>query len=185
MPITVSTSVKTRHFLLIDDNATFAQLLSRGFARREFSLLWAQDGRAALAITESLQGIVLDLNLGAASGLQLLPSLLEHFPQVPIVVLTGYASISTAVSAIKLGATQYLPKPADVDTILAAFEPVAVEAEFSPDWVAFQPSVRKQSWEYVQFVLQQHQGNISAAARALNMHRRTLQRILQKKPAAQ
>ncbi|ART80984.1 response regulator transcription factor [Oceanisphaera avium] len=172
-------------FLLIDDNATFGQLLMRGFARRDLNLLWVPDSASALATTAPLQGIILDLNLDGESGLQLLPALLARFPKVPIVVLTGYASISTAVSAVKLGASQYLPKPADVDTLLAAFGPWELEPQEALAWVAFQPSVRKQSWEYVQFVLQQHEGNISAAARALNMHRRTLQRILQKKPVSQ
>lgn len=173
------------HFLLVDDNPVFARLLARGFRRRELSLLWAETGSQALAIEEELGGIILDLNLGNESGLQLLPLLRERFPSTAIVVLTGYASISTAVSAVKLGAVQYLPKPAEVDTILAAFHSPEQETPVADDdWVAFQPSVRKQSWEYVQFVLQQHEGNISAAARALNMHRRTLQRMLQKKPVA-
>ncbi|PSJ45083.1 two-component system response regulator [Zobellella taiwanensis] len=173
-----------RHFLLVDDNATFATLLGRSFARRQLALSWAETGERALACHPAPEGIILDLNLGEESGLQLLPALCRRFPGVPVLVLTGYASISTAVTAVKLGATQYLPKPADVDTILAAFEapdiPVAPPPE---ELVAFRPSVRKQSWEYVQFVLQQHEGNISAAARALGMHRRTLQRMLQKKPA--
>ncbi|WP_375057411.1 response regulator transcription factor [Zobellella sp. DQSA1] len=174
-----------QHFLLVDDNPTFATLLERGFSRRGLRLVWAQDGAAALAWTPAPDGIILDLNLGTESGLQLLPALCRQFPQARIVVLTGYASISTAVSAVKLGATQYLPKPADVDTLIAAFsEPDLPPAPMVGELVAFQPSVRKQSWEYVQFVLQRHGGNISAAARALNMHRRTLQRMLQKKPAA-
>ncbi|MGO1793057.1 MAG: response regulator transcription factor [Oceanisphaera sp.] len=182
----MTTDSADSHFLLIDDNPTFAHLLIRGFQRRGLSLLWAEKGSQALAQEAAVCGIILDLNLGSESGLQLLPLLTQRFAQADIVVLTGYASISTAVSAVKLGATQYLPKPADVDTILAAFQPQADPATISkPDWVAFQPSVRKQSWEYIQFVLQQHQGNISAAARALNMHRRTLQRMLQKKPSAQ
>lgn len=173
-----------QHFLLVDDNATFASLLERGFARRGLTLAWAENGADALALAAEPDGIILDLNLGTESGLQLLPELRRRFPRAAIVVLTGYASISTAVTAIKLGATQYLPKPADVDTIVAAFQQPEAPAEVTTDeLVAFRPSVRKQSWEYVQFVLQQHDGNISAAARALNMHRRTLQRMLQKKPA--
>ncbi|WP_445400852.1 response regulator transcription factor [Zobellella sp. An-6] len=173
-----------RHFLLVDDNPTFAALLKKSFGRRGLTLSWAADGTAALARAPGSDGIILDLNLEGESGLQLLPALRRQFPRIPIVVLTGYASISTAVAAVKLGATQYLPKPADVETILAAFNEPGQPAAAAEELVAFQPSVRKQSWEYVQFVLQQHGGNISAASRALGMHRRTLQRMLQKKPMA-
>lgn len=174
-----------RHFLLVDDNPTFAALLKKSFDRRGLTLSWAADGMAAQARAPGSDGIILDLNLEGESGLQLLPALRRQCPRIPVVVLTGYASISTAVAAVKLGATQYLPKPADVETILAAFnEPGQPTAPAAEELVAFQPSVRKQSWEYVQFVLQQHGGNISAASRAPGMHRRTLQRMLQKKPVA-
>jgi two-component system response regulator RegA len=97
-----------------------------------------------------------------------------------ILMLTGYASIQTAVEATKLGATQYLPKPASVDEILAALANETANPDIP---VAAQPlSVERLEWEHIQRVLAEHDGNISATARALNMHRRTLQRKLAKKP---
>ncbi|MFD1244397.1 response regulator transcription factor [Paralysiella testudinis] len=174
-----------KHFLLVDDDEIFAHLLQRGFGRHGLTLDWAANSDAALAYQGQPDGIILDLNLGGDSGLQLLPRLVQQFPASKIVVLTGYASISTAVSAVKLGACQYLPKPADVATLLQAFgndnTTVAEDNQQTP--IAEQgPSLQRLKWEHIQFVLQQHQGNISATARALNMHRRTLQRMLAKHP---
>jgi len=104
-------------------------------------------------------------------------------PEMRIVVLTGYASIATAVQAVKLGAVQYLPKPATPDEIRAAFErpDLAGEVAIRSD----PPSVARIEWEHIQTVLAQHGGNISATARALRMHRRTLQRKLAKRPVAE
>jgi two-component system response regulator RegA len=119
----------------------------------------------------------------------LLPRLCGQLPDCRIVVLTGYASISTAVDAIKLGAVQYLAKPVDVDTLLRAFShnletaPLAGAVASPPPVVPM--SVDRMEWEHIQRVLREHQGNISATARALNMHRRTLQRKLLKRPAKQ
>jgi len=97
-----------------------------------------------------------------------------------ILMLTGYASIATAVEAIKLGATQYLPKPADAEQILTALNKVEADTEVE---VTEQPmSVNRLEWEHIQKVLKEHEGNISATARALGMHRRTLQRKLLKRP---
>lgn len=169
-------------YLLVDDNATFAALLKRGFARHALDLAWAQDADAALAYNGSLNGIVLDLNLGGQhSGLQLLPSLKKRHPDTPIVILTGYASISTAVNAIKLGAVHYLAKPAEVSDILNAFAAAAPVPEAVPLEEAA-PSLKRATWEHIQFVLAENQGNVSATARALHMHRRTLQRMLAKHP---
>ncbi|NHI01117.1 response regulator transcription factor [Oceanimonas sp. MB9] len=167
-------------FLLVDDNETFARLLCRGFKRRGLNLEWAATGEQALALPARFQGILLDLNLDGESGLQLLPALVAGQPEARIVVLTGYASISTAIAAIKLGAVQYLPKPAEIDAILAAFEEEGTEQTAALSIEEVSPSLRRHQWEYVQFVLQQHEGNISATARALGMHRRSLQRMLQK-----
>lgn len=173
-----------QNFLLVDDNETLASLLIRGFERQDCHLTWAKNTEEALGHTGLVDGIILDLNLGEESGLQLLPDLAKKFPHSKIIVLTGYASISTAVSAVKLGAVQYLPKPANVDTILQAFhadeETIAdVAATPVPEEM---PSIQRLQWEHIQFALQQNDGNISATARALNMHRRTLQRILSKHP---
>ncbi len=171
-------------FLLIDDNETLASLLIRGFNRQGYQMFWAKNSAEALTQDNIIDGIILDLNLGNESGLQLLPDLVVQFPHSKIIVLTGYASISTAVSAVKLGAVQYLPKPASVETILQAFHSdedseEQIAATPVPDDI---PSIQRLQWEHIQFVLQQYDGNVSATARALNMHRRTLQRILAKHP---
>lgn len=173
------------HFLLIDDDEVFASIMQRAFARQEQDLAWAADAQSALAHTPAPQGIILDLNLGGDNGLQLLPLLKKQFANSKIVVLTGYASISTAVSAVKLGADQYLPKPADVPTILQALLGEEDEAIAPTDTPLPEQglSLQRLKWEHIQFVLQQNDGNISATARALNMHRRTLQRMLAKHPA--
>lgn len=171
----------TPHYLLIDDHETFAQLLMRGFARHELSLDWCPSGEKALQSSMQYDGIILDLNLGEESGLHLLPLLKQKFPDSAIVVLTGYASISTAVKAIKLGATHYLPKPASVSAILQAFQGEGeTEIEENEDFES--PSLKRLTWEHIQLTLDAHQGNISATARALGLHRRSLQRMLAKHP---
>lgn len=178
--------------LLIEDDATFSAALARALKRRGHDVLAAATPEAALATaaTQAPDWIVLDLNLAGASGLGLIPRLRELRPESRIVVLTGYASISTAVDAIKLGAVQYLAKPVDVDTLLRAFnhglEPVPAAGTASPSPPPAVPmSVDRMEWEHIQRVLREHHGNISATARALNMHRRTLQRKLLKRPAKQ
>lgn len=170
------------NFLLIDDDEVFASVLRRALSRRGYCAHWAADGEAALAALKETapSHIVLDLNLGGESGLRLLPHLREQAPQAVILVLTGYASIATTVDAIKLGATQYLAKPADVDSILKALSATDVVIE---DEVSAGPmSVDRLEWEHIQRVLSENDGNISATARALKMHRRTLQRKLSKRP---
>lgn len=167
-----------RHYLLIDDNSTFAQLMQRGFARRHLQLDWAGDQAQALAFAGDYTGIILDLNLEGAGGLQLLPKLLQRYPKSRIIILTGYASVHTAVRAIKLGAVNYLPKPATVDAILQAFEEQAPAQQTQADFE--RPSPWRISWEHIQYCLDANGGNISATARELNMHRRTLQRMLKK-----
>lgn len=175
---------KMQPFLLIDDDEIFAHLLQRSFTRQHLTLDWLNHSSQLTDYTGNPQGIILDLNLAGESGLHLLPALCQRFPHTKIVVLTGYASISTAVAAVKLGAWQYLPKPADVALILQAFQtrPEAAEPPLENIITEQGLSLQRQKWEHIQFVLQQHQGNISATARALNMHRRTLQRILTKRP---
>jgi two-component system response regulator RegA len=123
---------------------------------------------------------VLDLRLAADSGLRLIPPLKAAYPEIRILLLTGYASIATAVEAIKLGATHYLPKPAGVDEILSALGAEEGDAEVTPAEAPL--SVDRLEWEHIQKVLAEHEGNLSATARALKMHRRTLQRKLAKRP---
>ncbi len=169
--------------LLIDDDPAFSLVLRRALVRRGYDVHSAATPEQALeaASAHDPDGIVLDLNLAGESGLRILPSLRQHCPDAAIVVLTGYASIATAVDAIKLGATQYLAKPASADDILAALGHSEPDPEQA---LPEQPmSVRRLTWEHIQRVLAEHDGNVSATARALDMHRRTLQRMLAKRPA--
>lgn len=174
---------ESRTLLLVDDDPTFRQVLARSLARRGFSVSQAESVVAALDLArpDPPAHAVIDLNMPEESGLRLIMPLLGLNPQMRIVVLTGYASIATAVEAIKLGAMHYLTKPADADEILAAFqrdsgnETVAVTEQPIP--------LNRVEWEHIQRVLQECDGNISETARRLGMHRRTLQRKLQKRPA--
>jgi len=135
---------------------------------------------SALAIANPPEYAVIDLKMPGPSGLVLVQRLKELDAETRIVMLTGYASIATAVEAIKLGATHYLAKPADADDIVAAL----MRSEGDPSLpVSDNPlSVDRLEWEHIQKVLNEHEGNISATARALKMHRRTLQRKLAKHP---
>jgi two-component system response regulator RegA len=177
--------------LIIEDDDTFGATLVRALKRRGFAAHAAKSASSALTQAQATAParVVLDLNLNGDSGLNLIPRLLELNPACRIVVLTGYASITTAVDAIKLGAVQYLAKPVDLDTLLRAFdhslEAAEATPEASPAAVSAVPmSVDRMEWEHIQRVLHEHMGNISATARALNMHRRTLQRKLLKRPAS-
>ena len=169
--------------LVIDDDPNFNAILVRTLERRGHPACGALDPAGALAMAGARQPerIVLDLNLNGASGLALIPELLSIIPGCRIVVLTGYASITTAVDAIKLGAIQYLAKPVEIEAILGAFA-----ADEGPDLGLPAPdsplSVDRLEWEHIQRVLNENAGNISATARALKMHRRTLQRKLGKHP---
>lgn len=169
--------------LIIDDDDIFNAVLVRTLARRGHPARGVADPAAALALASEItpSRVVLDLNLNGSSGLALIPQLLAINPACRIVVLTGYASITTAVDAIKLGAVQYLAKPVEIEAILAAFEN---DDESDLDLVApDEPlSVDRLEWEHIQRVLNENDGNISATARALKMHRRTLQRKLSKRP---
>lgn len=169
--------------LIIDDDAIFNAVLVRTLERRGHVAHGATDPAAALTVAAKIRParVVLDLNLNGSSGLALIPQLLAINPACRIVVLTGYASIATAVDAIKLGAVQYLAKPVEIEAILGAFEN---DDEPELDLVApDEPlSVDRLEWEHIQRVLNENDGNISATARALKMHRRTLQRKLSKRP---
>jgi len=169
--------------LLVDDDHTFCQVLQRALEKRGYHVTVAHSVEQALPLVAANppEYAVVDLKMSGASGLVLVQSLHELDAATRIVVLTGYASIATAVEAIKLGATQYLSKPANADEIVAAFGHSA-SAEHPLN--AQPSSISRLEWEHIQRVLQENNGNISATARALNMHRRTLQRKLTKHPAA-
>ena len=169
--------------LLADDDETFCAVLARALGKRGFDVTVAHSAEQAIALARDNppEYAVTDLKMGGASGLALVQALREIDPATRIVVLTGYASIATAVEAIKLGATQYLSKPANADEIVAAFgHSPNTDAPLN----AQPPSVGRLEWEHIQRVLHEHEGNISATARALNMHRRTLQRKLLKRPGS-
>ncbi len=169
-------------FLIVDDDPTLAAMLERALKRRQFSCAVAHNAMQALQLVEThlIDKAVVDLKLGNDSGLQLIRELKIKLPDLQIVILTGYSSISTAVESVKSGAVNYLCKPADADEILAAFgetqRSAAKELNYTP------LSVDRLEWEHIQRILQENNGNISATARALGMHRRTLQRKLQKRP---
>ena len=167
--------------LLVDDDITFCKVLSAAMERRGFTVTVAHSVEQAIPIAENNppEFAVVDLKMGGAPGLALVKVLHGLDPNTRIVVLTGYASIATAVEAIKLGATQYLSKPANADEIVAAFD----HAPDSNAPLKMQSTqIESLEWEHIQRVLREHDGNISATARSLHMHRRTLQRKLAKPP---
>ena len=180
------TSLNTQqHFLLVDDDDVFCSILSRALERRAISTSTANSPQQAIELMQQLGNIfshaVIDLNMGKESGLALIPQLLSLDAQLKIIVLTGYSSIATTVEAIKRGASNYLCKPASVDEILAAFN--ENDGVNERGLLSNKPlSVDRLEWEYIQKTLAEYDGNVSATARALGMHRRTLQRKLQKKP---
>ena len=171
------------NYLLVDDDPAFSAVLARVLQRRGEQALTASNGEQAMAQLQSknIDRVVLDLKLEQESGLAILQQLLECQPTLEVVILTGYSSISTTVEAIKLGAINYLCKPAGVEEIIAAFETRSGKAGEVPLQDS-PPSVNRLEWEHIQKVLNQHDGNISATAKTLGMHRRTLQRKLQKRP---
>jgi two-component system response regulator RegA len=184
-PGTASASSATAgHLLIVDDDATFRAVLERAMRRRGFAVESAADVDHALALARRTPPThaVVDLRMPGRSGLALLPELRRLGDgTMQIVVLTGYASIATAVEAIKLGATQYLAKPADADDIVAAFA-AATHGDASVPIRERPPGIERVERDHIHHVLAAHDGNVSATARALGMHRRTLQRKLAKRP---
>jgi len=169
--------------LIVDDDSTFCTVLAKAMAKRGFNVTCAHTVEQALEYAEACtpEYAVIDLRLPGVSGLTLVEKLKALDPGTRIVMLTGYASIATAVEAIKLGATHYLAKPVDVNEIMMAFERTSGDADAQ---ISAHPlSVGRLEWEYIQRVLNENKGNVSVTARVLNMHRRTLQRKLTKYPA--
>ena len=170
-----------RLLLIIEDDTAFARTLVRSFERREYTVLHAVslEQAEALLLLHTPQYAVVDLKIsGHASGLACVQLLHQHSPTMLIVVLTGFASIATAVEAVKLGACQYLAKPSNTDDIEAAFGHVAGVA--APELTARATSIKTLEWERIHEVLVETDFNISEAARRLGMHRRTLARKLGK-----
>lgn len=171
--------------LLVDDDEIFAHVAKRAIEKRGYTVAVARDAASALQLVQQVkpEHILLDLRMPDGSGLALIEPLLRIAPSARIVVLTGFASIATAVEAIKLGAMHYLTKPVEVDDIIRAFGRNKGDATAE---VSEKPlSINRLEWEHLQKVLLDCDGNISAAARLMSMHRRTLQRKLKKHPVRQ
>jgi len=168
--------------LLADDDETLCSVLARALEKRGFRVTVAHDYQSALALAagDPPEFAVVDLKLAGSSGLCLVRKLMELDAHTRVVVLTGYGSIATAVEAVKLGARYYLTKPADADDVVAALHH---ESGTSSAPICEKPlSVNRLEWEHINRVLAGNNGNISATARVLGMHRRTLQRKLSKHP---
>ena len=168
--------------LLVDDDETFCCVLKSALERRSYEVIVANNVTDGIFQAEKNipEYAVIDLRIGHESGLELVKKLISLDDNTQIVMLTGFASIATAVEAIKLGAVHYLTKPANADEIVSALHKNEGDSSVL---ISENPlSVKRLEWEHLQKVLMQHDGNISSAARALNMHRRTLQRKLDKRP---
>lgn len=170
--------------LIIEDDMAFAKSLQRRLTKANFSTWHVSNGNdALLACHRHLPDyVLLDMKLGDESGLKLITPIRKFLPKARIILLTGFASIATAVDAIKLGADDYLTKPVDSQTLIAALTESKVSAsqvELETETIL---SAEQVEWEHIQQVLKFNNGNVSATARQLSMHRRTLQRKLQKRP---
>lgn len=167
--------------LVVDDNEILRDRLARAFINRGFLVRTAAGFEQAIeqASQEPPDMAVIDLRMPGRTGLELLKELKAIHPSTKVVMLTGFGSISTAVEAMRLGATNFLPKPADADDVLAAFTRGDSESATLPD--GYQPpSLARAEWEHINRVLADCGGNISEAARRLGIHRRSLQRKLHK-----
>lgn len=170
-----------RSLLIVEDDAAFARALRRSFQRRGYEVEVCEGLEALPAALESAlpDYAVVDLKLSVGSGLKAVKMLHDRAPEMRIVVLTGYASLATAVEAIKLGACHYLAKPANTDEIEAAFGKMEGDADVA--LTRRKTSLKTLEWERIHETLVEAEFNISEAARRLGMHRRTLARKLEKR----
>ena len=169
--------------LLVDDDQVLCTVMARALQRRGYEVIVAHDYQSALAAAAStpFEFAVVDLKFPGGSGLCLIKELMDLNRRARVVVLTGYGSIATAIAAIKNGAHYYLTKPANADDVVAALRGDGEAASAAP--VGEKPlSVNRLEWEHINRVLSGNNGNVSATARVLGMHRRTLQRKLGKHP---
>ncbi|WP_299798735.1 response regulator transcription factor [uncultured Shewanella sp.] len=175
---------KSKKLLIIEDDQALAGVLTRRLTRQGFECQQAHDATQGLLIARQFKPshILLDMKLDQDNGLCLIEPLRKSLPDVTMVLLTGYASIATAVEAIRMGADNYLAKPVDTQTLLKALDTAPLETGVQQlDEGPLNP--KRVEWEHIQQVLNANNGNVSATARQLGMHRRTLQRKLLKKPA--
>lgn len=168
--------------LIVDDDVALRERLARAFVDRGLEVIQAGDHPSAVSVAESrsIDRAVVDLRMPGEGGLTVVEQLHALQPEMMIVVVTGYGSIATAVEAMRLGAHDYLTKPAHADQILAAFEADPNAESPEPNYEV--PSLAKLEREHIERVLRECNGNVSKAARALGMHRRTLQYKLAKFP---
>ncbi|GIK98611.1 MAG: photosynthetic apparatus regulatory protein RegA [Alphaproteobacteria bacterium] len=169
-----------RSLLVVDDDAPFRQRLALAMERRGFSVATADSMAAGIAEARARRPAfaVIDLRLGDGSGIEVVSALREVRADARVVVLTGYGNIATAVAAVKMGAIDYLSKPADADAVEAAL--LQNEGETLPPPPEQPMTADRVRWEHIQRVFEQCDRNVSETARRLRMHRRTLQRILNK-----
>ena len=171
----------TKPLLYLEDDETLALMTNKALTRNGYkvdhyaSIQAVREGANTKRYTHAL----LDMKLEDGNSIDLVEELTQANPALKIVLLTGYASIATAVKAVKQGAHNYLPKPATIEEVLAAFGEDNAPAEVDQTM-----SLKRLEWEKIQSALIENDGNISLTAKQLNMHRRTLQRKLQKKPVA-
>lgn len=172
--------MRAKHILIVDDDLSFATTLERAFVRRGMTVSVCHNTPEALAFIVNTvpDYAVVDLKMPGPSGLECVKGLVDACPGIKIVVLTGYASITTAVETIKLGAVYYLSKPSNADEILAAFD--KEDGDSAAPLTTRTASLKVTEWEQIHAVLQDTGFNISETARRLGMHRRTLARKLQK-----
>lgn len=181
----VATAMSTR-ILIVDDNFSLREQLSRAFRRRGYEVATAVDYDSAmeLAKQQSFDQAVLDLRMPGPSGLELLRDLRALQPTVRAVILTGFGSIANTVEAIRLGAVNYVPKPANADEIIAAFGTTEPLTTIAPPTIVQRPestpSLAQAEWEHIQRVLNDCHGNVTQAALRLGITRRSLQRKLRK-----
>jgi two-component system response regulator RegA len=171
-----------KSLVIVEDDPAFSRTLARSFERRGYRVSVAESPEQLeeLLKTERPAYAVVDLKLGTSSGLNCVRTLHAFDPAMKIVVMTGYASIATAVESIKLGASHYLPKPSNTDEIEAAFNREGGNAEVPI--TAQHTSIKTHEWELINETLAETGFNISETARRLGMHRRTLARKLEKRP---
>lgn len=170
--------------LVVDDDERLRQRLGRAFEARGYAVRTAGSYDEAIEVAREWlpEMAVVDLKMPGPSGLDLIRALKELDPETRIVVLTGYGSIATTIDAMRLGAVYYLQKPADADEVLSAFARGEAPPNESVSLDLDPPSLERVKWEHVSRVLADCNGNVSEAARKLKLHRRSLQRMLQKFP---
>jgi len=169
-----------RSLLIVEDDKPFLERLSRAMETRGFNVTSSDsvaEGMAQIAKAAPAFAVV-DLRLGDGNGLDVVSALKTKRPDARVIVLTGYGNIATAVTAVKMGAVDYLAKPADADDVIAALLATGTEKSEPPQNPMSADRVR---WEHIQRIYEMCNRNVSETARRLNMHRRTLQRILAKR----